>query len=128
MRYSLLIASGAILAGCGQTNSVVDIPKAELECLASITVNDITTTIREATAAGAAPETLQTVQRDKTAEAVERLGQLYPGDKAASSLVTEVNFRLEMIQDALSNRSPGSKANQVMDETFELAKTCTFDG
>ncbi|MEL8055389.1 MAG: hypothetical protein AAGK66_04490 [Pseudomonadota bacterium] len=126
MRNSLFIASFALIAACGQSGGGVDIPKAELDCLASKTVVTITEAIRDGTAAGTSAEELQAVPRDKTAEAVERLGQLYPGDKAASTLVIEINYRLEMIQDALNNRSPDSKANQIMDETFELAESCAF--
>ncbi|MEM1036470.1 MAG: hypothetical protein AAGI14_06880 [Pseudomonadota bacterium] len=128
MRNSLFIASFALIAACGQSGGGGDVPKTEVDCLASKTVVTITEAIRDGTAAGTSAEELQAVPRDKTAEAVERLGQLYPGDKAASILVTEINYRLEMIQDALNNRSPDSKANQVMDETFELAESCAFGG
>ena len=128
MRNSLFIASFALIAACGQSGGGGDVPKAEVDCLASKTGVTITEAIRDGTTAGTSAEELQAVPRDKTAEAVERLGQLYPGDAAASTLVTEINYRLEMIQDALNNRSPESKANQVMDETFELAESCAFGG
>ncbi|MEM7491986.1 MAG: hypothetical protein AAF296_01305 [Pseudomonadota bacterium] len=128
MRLLLPIAVCAVVAACGQTNDIIEVPKADLDCLASQTVSSITESIRESTAAGASPEDLQALPRDKTAEAVEALGSVYPGDQAAASLVTAINFRLEMIQDALNNRSPDSQANRIMDETFALAESCTFPG
>ncbi|MEM1389850.1 MAG: hypothetical protein AAGG45_02120 [Pseudomonadota bacterium] len=128
MRPILSLTLGAIIAACGQADNNVEVPKAELDCLASQTVVSITETIRDSTTAGIAPEDLQAVPREKTAEAVEKLGDIYPGDQAATSLVTEINVRLEMIQDALNNRSPDSEANRIMDETFELAESCVFAG
>lgn len=100
--------------------------KTDIECLSAKTVTKITETIRDGAAAGVDPTDLQDVPAVETANAIEQLQTKYIEDAHATLLKSDVNYRLEMIQDAINNRNPESQAQQVMNDTFERAAACTF--
>lgn len=128
MRTILAFTALGAIAACNQAAPVPEGDRAEIECLASITVVQITDTIREATSSGTDPAELQDVRAEKIAEAVEKLQAKYPGETDSAFLEHDINNRLEKIQDALNNRNPDSPATKLMNETLALGNSCTFGG
>jgi len=117
-----------LLAACSQVDPITDAEEAEFDCLASITVVEITDAIREGTANGVDPETLAKIPAEKTADALAKLEAKYSGRMDEAFLEYDINYRLDKIQDALNNRDPNSVATQIMDDTLALGRTCTFGG
>lgn len=126
MRSVLLVSSLVLLAACGQVDPIPEEEKAEIDCLASITVVEITDAIREGAANGTDPAELQTVKPERIAAAIEKLEAKYSGEMDSVYLEYDINHRLDKIQDALNNRDPDSEATQIMNETLALGKSCTF--
>ena len=126
MRIFLLAASCLALSACSQVEPISDEEKVEIDCLASITVVEITDAIREGTESGIDPSELSDIPATKIAEAIETLEAKYSGEMDEAYLEFDINYRLDKIQDALNNRDPESLATEVMNETMALGKSCTF--
>ncbi|MEL6827295.1 MAG: hypothetical protein AAFN91_13690 [Pseudomonadota bacterium] len=126
MRTLLTASTLVIIAACSQVNPISDEEKAEIDCLASITVVEITDAIREGSANGTDPAELQNVKPERIAAAIEKLEAKYSGEMDSAYLEYDINHRLDKIQDALNNRDPDSEATQIMNETLSLGKSCTF--
>ena len=126
MRTLLVIPAFIALTACSQVNPISEEEKIEIDCLASITVVEITDIIREGAEQGVDPAELQDVPSEKIGEAIQKLNARYSGRMDEAYLEYDINHRLEKIQDALSNRDPDSEATQIMNETLELGRSCTF--
>ena len=126
MRTLSIVTTLALVAACSQVNPISDEQKAEIDCLASITVVEITDAIREGAANGTDPAELQYVKPERIAAAIEKLEAKYSGEMDSAYLEYDINHRLDKIQDALNNRDPDSEATQIMNETLSLGKSCTF--
>ena len=126
MRLAILTAAFAMLAACAQVNPISDEEKVEIDCLSSITVVKITDAIREGSENGVDAAELQKIPDEKIAEAIKILDTKYDGRMDEAFFEYEVNHRLDKIQDALNNRDPDSEANEIMTETLELGRSCTF--
>ncbi|MCR9270769.1 MAG: hypothetical protein ACX94B_06020 [Henriciella sp.] len=124
--HRLLLATAAFVSACSQVQPISDAEKAEIDCLASITVVEITDAIREGAEAGTDPADLQSIPDEKIAAAIEKLEAKYSGRMDEAYLEYDINHRLDKIQDALNNRDPDSEATQIMNDTLELGRTCTF--
>ena len=79
MRIALTAATLALVSACSQVDPIPDEEKAEIDCLAAITVVEITDAIREGAASGAAPADLQNVRPQRSAAAIEKLEAKYSG-------------------------------------------------
>jgi len=126
MRLFFCLMAVAAVSACSQVQPISDQEKADIDCLASITVVEITDAIRDGAANGVAPEALQDVPAEKIAAALIRLESEYSGRMDEAYLEYDINHRLDKIQDALNNRDPESEATQIMNETLELGRSCTF--
>ena len=126
MRTLLTASTLVLIAACSQVNPISDEEKAEIDCLASITVVEITDAIREGSANGTDPAELQNEKPERIAAAIEKLEAKYSGEMDSAYLEYDINHRLDKIQDALNNRDPDSEATQIMNETLSLGKSCTF--
>lgn len=126
MRIVLTTATLALVTACSQVNPIPEEEKAEIDCLASITVVEITDAIRDGAANGTDPAELQNIKPDAIAGAIEKLEAKYAGEMDSAYLEYDINHRLDKIQDALNNRDPESEATQIMNETLALGKSCTF--
>ena len=126
MRTLLVIPAFIALTACSQGNPISEEEKIEIDCLASITVVEITDIIREGAEQGVDPAELQDVPSEKIGEAIQKLNARYSGRMDEAYLEYDINHRLEKIQDALSNRDPDSEATQIMNETLDLVLLCSF--
>ena len=126
MRSVLFLSALALTTACSEVAPIPEGEKAEIDCLAAITVVEITDAIREGSANGVAAEELQAVPAEKTAAAVEKLKAKYSGNMDTAYLEYDINHRLDKIQDAINNRDPDSEATQIMNDTLALGKSCTF--
>lgn len=136
MRLLLLASTLSLAVACTPSEPEPDAPtveaviadaeRADIDCLSAKSVTKITETIRDGVAAGMDPADLADVPAAETANAIEQLQTIYTNEGSAAALKSDINYRLEMIQDAINNRNPGSDAEKVMNGTFELAATCTF--
>ncbi len=126
MRTLFTVSTFALVAACSQVNPISDEEKAEIDCLASITVVEITDAIRDGAANGTDPAELQSVKPERIAAAIEKLEAKYSGEMDSAYLEYDINHRLDKIQDALNNRDPDSEETQIMNETLSLGKSCTF--
>lgn len=126
MRIAVTAASLVLISACSQVDPIPDEEKAEIDCLASITVVEITDAIREGAENGAAPVDLQNIKPVRISAAIEKLEAKYAGKMDSAYLEYDINHRLDKIQDALNNRDPDSEATQIMNETLELGRSCSF--
>jgi len=126
MRIALITAAVLLVSDCSQVNPISDEEKAEIDCLASITVVEITDAIREGAASGIDPADLQNIKPQRIAAAMEKLEAKYSGEMDSAYLEYDINHRLDKIQDALNNRDPDSDATKLMDETLALGRSCAF--
>lgn len=126
MRILLLSISFAMVAACSQVEPISPEEKTAIDCLASITVVEITDAISKGAADGVDPADLQGVPAEKIAGAIEKLEAKYSGRMDAAYLEYDINHRLDKIQDALNNRDPESEATTIMNETLALGRSCTF--
>ena len=126
MRSLLLLPVLALATACSEVTPIPEGEKAEIDCLASITVVEITDAIREGSANGVSAEELGAVPAEKIAAAVEKLKAKYSGDIDTAYLEYDINHRLDKIQDALNNRDPDSEATQIMNDTLALGRSCSF--
>ncbi|MEL7108394.1 MAG: hypothetical protein AAGL99_03930 [Pseudomonadota bacterium] len=126
MRIVLTAATLALVTACSQVDPIPEEEKAEIDCLAAITVVEITDAIRDGAANGTDPAELQNIKPDAIASAIEKLEAKYAGEMDSAYLEYDINHRLDKIQDVLNNRDPDSDATQVMNDTLALGKSCTF--
>lgn len=126
MRIVLFAASVVFLTACGQVDPIPEEEKAEIDCLASITVVEITDAIREGSINGTDPAELQNVKPERIAAAITKLEAKYSGEIDSAYLEYDINHRLDKIQDALNNSDPDSEATKIMNDTLALGKSCTF--
>lgn len=126
MRIAATAATLILISACSQVDPIPDEEKAEIDCLASITVVEITDAIREGAENGAAPVDLQNIKPVRISAAIEKLESKYAGEMDSAYLEYDINHRLDKIQDALNNRDPDSEATQIMNETLELGRSCSF--
>jgi len=126
MRFALTALTLALVSACNQVDPIPEEEKAEIDCLASITVVEITDAIREGAADGVDPADLQNIKPDRIAAAISKLEAKYAGEMDSAYLEYDINHRLDKIQDALNNRDPDSEATKIMNETLSLGKSCTF--
>jgi hypothetical protein len=126
MRIVLTAATLALVTACSQVDPIPEEEKAEIDCLAAITVVEITDAIREGAANGTDPAELQNIKPDAIASAIEKLEAKYAGEMDSAYLEYDINHRLDKIQDALNNRDADSDATQIMNDTLALGKSCTF--
>lgn len=126
MKHLLLPTALVLITACSQVEPISDAEKVEIDCLASITVVEITDVISQGAADGVDPAVLQNVPAEKIAEAIEKLDAKYSGRMDEAYLEYDINHRLDKIQDALNNRDPESEATKIMNETLALGKSCTF--
>ncbi|MEO1322916.1 MAG: hypothetical protein AAFV59_07910 [Pseudomonadota bacterium] len=126
MRIVLTAATLALVTACSQVDPIPEEEKAEIDCLAAITVVEITDAIRDGAANGTDPAELQNIKPDAIAAAIEKLEAKYAGEMDSAYLEYDINHRLDKIQDALNNRDADSDATQIMNDTLALGKSCTF--
>lgn len=126
MRFALTALTLALVSACNQVDPIPEEEKAEIDCLAAITVVEITDAIREGAASGVDPADLQNIKPDLIAAAIGKLEAKYAGEMDSAYLEYDINHRLDKIQDALNNRDPDSDATKIMNETLSLGKSCTF--
>ena len=126
MRVTLIASALVLLSACSQVTPIPEEEKAEIDCLASITVVEITDAIREGAANGTDPAELQNIKPDAIAAAIEKLEAKYAGEMDSAYLEYDINHRLDKIQDVLNNRDPDSEARQIMNDTLALGNSCTF--
>jgi len=126
MRALLAVSVLALVAACSPVQPISDAEKAEIDCLASITVVEITDMISQGAADGTDPAVLSAVPDEKIAAALVKLETKYSGRMDEAYLEYDINHRLDKIQDALNNRDPDSEATKIMNETLELGRSCTF--
>jgi len=126
MRRVFVLSAFALVAACSPIQPISDAEKAEIDCLASITVVEITKMISQGAADGTDPATLNAIPDEKIAAALVKLETKYSGRMDEAYLEYDINHRLDKIQDALNNRDPDSEATKIMNETLELGRSCTF--
>lgn len=126
MRALFALSALALVAACSPVQPISDAEKAEIDCLASITVVEITDRISQGAADGTDPAVLSAVPAEKIAAALVKLEEKYSGRMDEAYLEYDINHRLDKIQDALNNRDPESEATKIMNETLELGRSCTF--
>lgn len=126
MRIALIASSLILASACSQVDPIPEEEKAEIDCLASITVVEISNAIRDGAASGVDPAELQDIKPQRITAAIEQLEQKYAGEMDSAYLEYDINHRLDKIQDALNNRDPDSEATKIMNETLELGRSCTF--
>ena len=114
------------IAACSRVEPIPEAEKAEIDCLASIAVVEITDYIRAGDAAGTDPSELMHIVPDKIAEAKEKLKAKYGGEIDAAYLEYDINHRLIEIEDALKSGDPNSIDHLNMTETVQLGRSCTF--
>lgn len=122
----LLSAAAAALVACSQVNPIPEEERAEIDCLASIAVVEITDYISAGAAAGTDPYELMHIVDDKIAEAEEKLKAKYGGEMDAAYLEYEINNRLEKFESAIQSGDPDSIDYINMTETLELGRSCSF--
>ena len=126
IRTALCVVSLAAIAACSRVEPIPDAEKAEIDCLASIAVVEITDYIRAGEQAGTDPSELMHIVPDKIAEAKEKLKAKYGGEIDEAYLEYDINHRLHEIEDALASGDPNSIDHLNMTETVELGRSCTF--
>lgn len=126
MRTALFVLATALLAACSQVDPIPEAEKAEIDCLASIAVVEITDYISAGTAAGTAPDELMPIVPKKIAEAEEKLASKYGNEMDSAYLEFEINNRLEKFENAIRSGDPDSLDYITMTETLELGRSCTF--
>lgn len=126
LRMSLACLAFSALASCSSPETVSDADKANIDCLSAKTVVEITNAAKAAIRAGQSSEQLQKLQSTIIETGAETLNAKYPSDMHEAYYEYEANRRLTAMQNAVANRAPDSPDQKTMDETIDLAKTCTF--
>ena len=129
IRLPILIGLLALAACSSEPPVELDTAtKAQIDCLAAQTVAAISKTTKEGIVAGIALGDLRSVKDDKIAEYMPLLKTAYPGKASKAHFNAEIKLRLNAIQNAVGNTSPAASDVELMDATFELAKSCDFEG
>jgi|GEM_PF-2880144 len=128
MRVSILASLFCVVAACNQVHPFSDEERADIDCLAAITVVEITDAIRAGTEQGIEASVLAEIRPQKIDAAIERLNQSYPGRMDEAYLEFDINNRLGKIETALEAGDPLSVENLIMTETLGLGRTCSFGG
>lgn len=126
MRISLIVLTTVLLAACSRVDPIPEAEEAEIDCLASITVVEITDYIAAGAAAGTDPEDLMHIVPDKIAEAEAKLAAKYGREMDSAYLEFEINNRLEKFENAVRSGDTESLDYLTMTETVELGRSCTF--
>ncbi|MEL7285171.1 MAG: hypothetical protein AAGJ68_11685, partial [Pseudomonadota bacterium] len=95
MRIVLTAATLALVTACSQVDPIPEEEKAEIDCLAAITVVEITDAIRDGAANGTDPAELQNIKPDAIASAIEKLEAKYAGEMDSAYLEYDINHRLD---------------------------------
>lgn len=82
---SILASLFCVVAACNQVHPFSDEERADIDCLAAITVVEITDAIRAGTEQGIEASVLAEIRPQKIDAAIERLNQSYPGRMSISS-------------------------------------------
>lgn len=126
--YALPLALGlAALAACGPPRLTAD-TQAQIDCLSAKTVTSISDTVKNGLIAGQTPDELSTVEADEMAASLAKLNASYPGKTARAHFISKTSKGLQAIQTAVQNPSGEQAAHTLMQQTFELAASCTFEG
>lgn len=128
MRAYLVASIVCLVSACGQIDPFTAEERADIDCLAAITVVEITDAIRAGTENGAGEAELAAIRPAKIADAIARLEATYPDRIDEAYLEYDINNRLGKIEDAIRSEDPLSVESLIMTETLELGRTCTFGG
>lgn len=124
-----LVASFVILASaCSQVDPFTAEERADIDCLAAITVVEITNAIRNGTEDGMGDAELAAIRPAKIADAIARLDEKYPNRMDEAYLEYDINNRLGKIEEAIRSDDPLSVESLIMTDTLELGRTCAFGG
>ena len=127
MRTSLtLFAASLILVAWHQVDPFTEDERAEIDCLSSIAVVEITDYISAGAEAGTDPAELMHIVPDKIAEAEDKLAGKYGGEMDSAYLEYEIHHRLNKFESAIESGDPESLDYIIMTETLELGRSCTF--
>ena len=126
LRMSFACLAFTAIVGCSSPETVSDADKMNIDCLSAKTVMEITNAAKAAIVAGQSSAQLQKLQGTIIETGAETLSAKYLGNMHEAYYEFETNRRLTAMQNAVANRAPESPDQQVMDETIDLAKTCTF--
>ena len=97
-----LVASTVILASaCSQVDPFTSEERADIDCLAAITVVEITNAIRDGTENGMGDAELAAIRPAKIADAIARLDEKYPNRMDEAYLEYDINNRLGKIEEAI---------------------------
>ncbi len=126
MRASIIVSFLTLVSACNQVHPFSEEERAQIDCLAAITVVEITDEIRTGTDAGIDAEALAEIRPQKIAAAIDKLEARYPGRMDEAYLEYDINNRLGKIESAIESGDPMSVEQLIMAETLEHGRTCTF--
>jgi len=126
--YALPFALGlAALAACGSAR-LDPAAQVQIDCLSAKTVTSISDTVKNGLMAGQTPDELSTVEADEMAASLAKLNASYPGKIARAHFISTTSKGLKAIQTAVQNPDGAQEAHTLMQQTFDLAASCTFEG
>ncbi len=126
--YVLPFALGlAALAACGPAR-LDPAAQVQIDCLSAKTVTSISDTVKNGLMAGQTPDELSTVEADEMAASLAKLNASYPGKTARTHFISTTSKGLKAIQTAVQNPDGAQEAHTLMQQTFDLAASCTFEG
>lgn len=115
------------LAACGSATPRMDAAsEAMIDCLAAKTVVEISDKVKAGVEAGKTSDQLRPVQAEVTKANMKTLEATYTEQQQKTYFEYQTAKRLNAVQDALANPNGAAEAKQSMDETFALARDCTF--
>jgi len=126
MKALILPLSFAALVACGESPTLDSNSEAMIDCLAAKTALEVSQTVKAGIEAGKSPEDLSSVQNDVTEANVDVLKQVFPDQQQQTYFEYQTAKRLNAVQDALANPNGAAEAKAMMDETFAMARDCTF--
>ncbi|MCF6329332.1 MAG: hypothetical protein L3J02_05995, partial [Henriciella sp.] len=74
------------------------------------------------------PDELSTVEADEMAASLAKINASYPGKIARAHFISTTSKGLQAIQTAVQDPSAAPEAHTLMQQTFDLAASCTFEG
>ena len=128
MRAYLVASTVILAAACSQVDPFTAEERADIDCLAAITVVEITNAIRDGTENGLGDAELAAIRPAKIADAIARLDEKYPNRMDEAYLEYDINNRLGKIEEAIRSDDPLSVESLIMTDTLELGRTCAFGG
>ncbi len=126
MRLLLLMFPILVATACSRVHPFPEAERAEIDCLAAITVVRITDDIRAARQSGASPSEIEDIRKSNTDEALQRLEARYPGRMDEAYLEFDINNKLARIEAAMEANTSSNADDQFLNETLSLGRTCTF--